>query len=81
MLSITIEERKIPFSDTEVELEGKKYHLHTFQEVFYSDLSNLPPVIVVVAPTGAEKTFAFPIIYVRDHNSYTPPRGLVIASY
>ncbi|RLI75965.1 type I-D CRISPR-associated helicase Cas3' [Archaeoglobales archaeon] len=80
MTSITVEERKIPFGDTEVELEGKKYILHTFQKVFYSDLSNLPTVIVVIAPTGAGKTFAFtlPIIYAKNHN-YFPPRGLVIA--
>ena len=80
-ITITIKERKIPFSDTEVEIEGKKCRLHTFQEVFYSDLSNLPPVIVVVAPTGAGKTFAFslPIVYARDHNFYALPRGLVIA--
>jgi len=80
MISITVEERKIPFSDTEVELEGKKYHLHAFQEIFYSDLSNLPTVIIVIAPTGAGKTFAFtlPIIYARNNN-YFLPRGLVIA--
>ena len=80
MMSIAIEERKIPFGNTEVELEGKRYRLHTFQEIFYSDLSNLPTVIIVIAPTGAGKTFAFtlPIIYARNHN-YFLPRGLVIA--
>ena len=80
MISITVKERKIPFSDTKVELKGKKYILHTFQKVFYSDLSNLPTVTVVIAPTGAGKTFAFilPIIYARHHN-YLPPRGLIIA--
>ena len=52
MISITVEERKIPFSDTEVELEGKKYHLHAFQEIFYSDLSNLPTVIIIIAPVS-----------------------------
>ena len=80
MISITVEERKIPFGDTKVELRGKKYILHTFQEMFYSDLSNLPTVILVIAPTGAGKTFAFtlPIIYAKNHN-YFLPRGLVIA--
>jgi len=80
MISITVEERKIPFSDTEVELRDEKYRLHTFQKIFYSDLSNLPTVMIVIAPTGAGKTFAFtlPIIYARNHN-YFPPRGLVIA--
>ncbi len=80
MICITVKERKIPFSDVEVRLEEKKYILHAFQQVFYSDLSNLPTVIVVIAPTGAGKTFAFtlPIIYAKNHN-YFPPRGLVIA--
>ena len=80
MISITVEERKIPFSDTEVELRDEKYRLHTLQKIFYSDLSNLPTVMIVIAPTGAGKTFAFtlPIIYARNHK-YFPPRGLVIA--
>ena len=80
MISITVEERKIPFSDTEIELEGKKYRLHTFQETFYSDLSNLSTVIIIIAPTGAGKTFAFtfPVIYAKNHN-YIPPRGLIVA--
>jgi len=80
MISITVEARKIPFGDTEIKVRGKKYTLHKFQEVFYSDLSNLSTVTLVIAPTGAGKTFAFtlPILYAKNH-SYIPPRGLVIA--
>ena len=80
MISITVETRKIPFGDTEIKVRGKKYTLHKFQEVFYSDLSNLSTVTLVIAPTGAGKTFAFtlPILYAKNH-SYIPPRGLVIA--
>lgn len=80
MISITVEARKTPFGNTEIKVRGKKYTLHKFQEVFYSDLSNLSTVTLVIAPTGAGKTFAFtlPILYAKNH-SYIPPRGLVIA--
>ena len=80
MITLTVKERRIPFGEREIELKGKKYTLHAFQEIFYSDLRNLPMVTVVIAPTGAGKTFAFtlPIIYAIDHN-YFIPRGLVIA--
>jgi len=81
MINITVNKRKIPFGKKEVKLNGKKYSLHPFQEIFYSDLHKLPIVTAVTAPTGAGKTFAFmlPIIYAKSQNSVTPPRGLVIA--
>lgn len=81
MITLTVQERRIPFGDVEIELKGRKYTLHTFQEVFYSDLSNLPTVTVVIAPTGAGKTFAFtlPVIYAKNHNSVILPRGLIVA--
>lgn len=80
MVSVTVKERKIPFSNAEVRLKEKKYILHTFQEIFYSDLRNLPMVSIIIAPTGAGKTFAFtlPVIYAVDHN-YVIPRVLIIA--
>ncbi len=81
MIDITIKERKIPYGNTKVRLDGKEYILHTFQEIFYSDFHNLPTVNVVIAPTGAGKTFAFilPIIYARKNDYLSLPRGLVIA--
>jgi len=80
MLSLTVNEKRIPYGDTRLELNGKRYSLHTFQEVFYSDLSNLPSVTVIIAPTGAGKTFAFilPIVYAQQHGALMLPRGLIV---
>ena len=80
-LIVTVKEKRIPLGETEIEVDGKKYRLHKFQEKFYSNLSDLPTVTVVIAPTGAGKTFAFvlPILYAKNKKYPASPRGLVIA--
>jgi CRISPR-associated endonuclease/helicase Cas3 len=80
MVEITVNQRKIPYGNTKIELNGNEHFLHTFQEVFYSDLSDLLTVTIVVAPTGAGKTFAFilPIVYAKQRKALAPPRGLIV---
>lgn len=78
-VTVTVEEKRIPFGSVQIELGGDMLRLHKFQEVFYSDLSERKEVTVVVAPTGAGKTFAFMLPSLRSKEDLMPRRGLIVA--
>src|SRR5579884_1604343 len=58
----------------------RSFRLHNFQKLFY-DFEQLEQVNIIVAPTGAGKTFGFPlpVLKARDQKSLAHCRGMIVA--
>ncbi|MCQ6254773.1 type I-D CRISPR-associated helicase Cas3' [Methanocaldococcus sp.] len=77
-LKLKVSKKCLPFGDKVIR---GNLRLHKFQEIFYSDVSELKnDVYFIVAPTGAGKTFSFvfSILYAKDNNYLTSKRGLIV---
>ena len=72
-LHVQIKPQLITYSETEY--DGLK--LHKIQEIFYN-FDKLPSVSIITAPTGAGKSFAFPLPLVR-RTGLSKLKGMIIS--